>query len=94
MNGEWVEAPKIPGAIIMVIGETIQILTGDRFKACVHRVVATDQVERRSARQSLIFFGNVDDGVCIAPIDGSDKYPPFVAPAYTIHRRTVDLQNL
>lgn len=90
MDGKWVEAPKIPGAILIVAGETMQMWTADRVKACVHRVVASDEVTRRSIRQSLIFFANVDDGVRIAPLDGSDKYPAFVAPFHAMKRGTDD----
>ena len=94
MDGEWVETPKIPGSILVMIGETMQIWTGDRFKACVHRVVATDENTRGSIRQSMGFFANVDNGVRIAALDETDKYPPFVAPAYTMQRRKSQTRSL
>ena len=90
MDGQWIEAPKIPGAILVVVGDTMQMWTGDRFKACVHRVVAGDETTRKSIRQSLIFFANADNGVRIAPLDGSDKYSPFVAPDHSMKRSASD----
>ena len=83
-------APKIPGGILVMVGDTMQMWTGDRLKACMHRVVAGDETTQQTVRQTMTFFGHPDHGVRIAPLDGSDKYPPFVAPFHAVQRRTHD----
>lgn len=38
-NGEWIEAPPIPGALVINIGRALQALTGGVCTATTHRVI-------------------------------------------------------
>jgi len=54
-EGEWIEAPAIPGAFVVNIGEMLELATGGYLKATLHRVVSPAV---RSDRISIPFFFN------------------------------------
>lgn len=54
-NGEWIEAPSIPGAFVVNIGEMLELATGGYLKATLHRVVSPPI---GSDRISIPFFFN------------------------------------
>ncbi|KAL6347319.1 hypothetical protein AAG906_016744 [Vitis piasezkii] len=37
-KGEWVEIPPIPGALVINVGDTLQILSNGKYKSAKHRV--------------------------------------------------------
>src|SRR5699024_7889396 len=39
-DGDWIDAPPIPGAFVVNIGELLEVATGGYLKATVHRVVS------------------------------------------------------
>jgi isopenicillin N synthase-like dioxygenase len=64
-SGAWISAPYIPGTFICLLGDAMQILTNDVWKAPVHRVVnATGLV-----RHALVYFHDPNYHCPIAPID-------------------------
>lgn len=38
-EGEWVNAPPVPGTFIVNIGDLVQTLTTDRYISTMHRVI-------------------------------------------------------
>ncbi|KAG5015918.1 hypothetical protein JHK82_021594 [Glycine max] len=40
-KGEWLEIPPIPGALVINIGDTIQILSNGKYKSAEHRTKTT-----------------------------------------------------
>lgn len=54
-KGEWIDAPQVPGAFVVNIGELLELATGGYLKATLHRVISpligTD-------RMSIPFFFN------------------------------------
>jgi isopenicillin N synthase-like dioxygenase len=54
-DGEWIDAPSVPGAFVVNIGEMLELATGGYLKATLHRVlsplVGTDRI-------SIPFFFN------------------------------------
>lgn len=54
-DGEWIDAPALPGAFVVNIGEMLELATGGYLRATLHRVVSpapgTDRV-------SIPFFFN------------------------------------
>jgi isopenicillin N synthase-like dioxygenase len=54
-NGEWIDAPSLPGAFVVNIGEMLELATNGYLKATLHRVespkVGTDRI-------SIPFFFN------------------------------------
>ncbi|TKY49387.1 Feruloyl CoA ortho-hydroxylase 1 [Spatholobus suberectus] len=47
-KGEWLEIPPIPGALVINIGDTLQILSNGKYKSAEHRVRATSTQSRVS----------------------------------------------
>ncbi len=83
-DGEWIEAPALPGAFVVNIGDCLMRWTNDVYVSTPHRVV------NRSARErySIAFFydPNPDAEVaviptCIAPGEPV-HYPPVLAADY------------
>ncbi|MBP2367567.1 isopenicillin N synthase family dioxygenase [Pseudonocardia parietis] len=54
-DGEWLEAPAVPGAFVVNIGELMEFATDGYLKATVHRVVSPPMGE---TRLSIPFFFN------------------------------------
>jgi isopenicillin N synthase-like dioxygenase len=55
LNGEWIDAPPIPGAFIVNIGELLEYATGGYLRANVHRVISPSDGQDRI---SIPFFLN------------------------------------
>ena len=54
-DGDWIDAPPVPGAFIVNIGEMLELATGGYLKATLHRVVSPPA---GSDRISIPFFFN------------------------------------
>jgi len=39
-NGEWIDAPSVPGAFVVNIGEMLELATSGYLKATLHRVIS------------------------------------------------------
>lgn len=45
---QWVDVPPIPGALVINVGDLLQLITNDRFKSVEHRVLANETGPRIS----------------------------------------------
>ncbi|CAL1368297.1 unnamed protein product [Linum trigynum] len=63
-NGEWIPATPTPGAIIVNVGETIQVLTNDKLKSAMHRVTRP----KGRSRYSYSFFYSVSPEKWVEPL--------------------------
>jgi isopenicillin N synthase-like dioxygenase len=54
-DGEWIDAPAVPGAFVVNIGELLEFATDGYLRATVHRVVSPPPGE---TRLSIPFFFN------------------------------------
>ncbi len=87
-DGDWVEAPPIPGTFVINIGDLIQRLTNDVYLANLHRVINTTGRER----YSIPFFLDADYDAVFAPLDScitSDNprsYDPVTCSAHKFSR--------
>ncbi|MEZ5537411.1 MAG: 2-oxoglutarate and iron-dependent oxygenase domain-containing protein [Thiolinea sp.] len=90
-DGDWVNAPPIPGTFVVNIGDLVQTLTNDRYISTMHRVINTSGNER----YSLPFFLDMDFDALVEPVPTcvSPENPARYA-AYTCgehkYRRFVD----
>ncbi|XP_039168055.1 1-aminocyclopropane-1-carboxylate oxidase homolog 4-like [Eucalyptus grandis] len=55
---EWLDAPPIPGALVVNIGDILQIMSNNEYKSAEHRVLANPN---REARVSIVVFHNLTD---------------------------------
>ena len=78
-DGEWVDAPSVPGAFVVNIGDLMARWTAGAWVSTLHRVVA---LPGQPARQSLAFFHQPDWEAEIRPLDGSEAAPPVRSGPY------------
>ena len=67
----WIDVPADGNAIVINLGDIMQVWTNDRYKAAMHRV--TQRTDQRS-RYSIPFFYQPIAGAVIEPLD--QKAPP------------------
>jgi isopenicillin N synthase-like dioxygenase len=87
-NGEWIEAPVVPGAFIVNIGDCLMRWTNDIYVSTPHRVV------NRSARErySIAFFYDPNPDAIIETIPSCvrqgerARYLPILAADHLKHR--------
>ncbi len=75
-DGEWIDAPAVPGAFVVNVGELMEFATGGYLKATVHRVVSPPAGQ---TRLSIPFFYNPALDSTVPRID----LPPELAAAAT-----------
>ncbi|KAH7298395.1 hypothetical protein KP509_25G041200 [Ceratopteris richardii] len=73
---EWINVPVIPGALLVNIGDQVQILTNGRYKSVEHRVVTNNNCERLS----LVCFINPGNNTVVSPLP--ELVPRNELPAY------------
>eukprot|EP00262_Sarcandra_glabra_P009447 TRINITY_DN23834_c0_g1_i1.p1 TRINITY_DN23834_c0_g1~~TRINITY_DN23834_c0_g1_i1.p1 ORF type:complete len:380 (-),score=52.77 TRINITY_DN23834_c0_g1_i1:133-1233(-) len=75
-EGKWVQIPPIPGALVINVGDTLQILSNGRYKSAEHRVRTT----RAQSRVSVPVFASPRAEDKIGPLpqvverDGKARY--------------------
>lgn len=63
-NGAWHLIEPLPGALLVNIGDVVQVWSNDRYRAPLHRVIASSDAPRHSAP----FFFNPDYATSYAPL--------------------------
>ena len=88
----WIDAPPVPGAFVVNIGDLFARWTNDRYVSTLHRVINVSGRERYSV--PFFFTGNLEHQVaciptCLAP-DAQPKYPVVTVEQHQIecYRRT------
>ncbi|XP_071726341.1 1-aminocyclopropane-1-carboxylate oxidase homolog 1-like isoform X1 [Rutidosis leptorrhynchoides] len=79
---QWVDVPSVTGAIVVNIGDMLQIVSNDKFKSADHRVLANHKGPRVSI--ASFFTGVVDPPKMYGPIkDGNTPaYRDFTVTDY------------
>jgi isopenicillin N synthase-like dioxygenase len=80
-NGDWIDAPHIPGAFICNIGDCLMRWSNDTYVSTPHRVLPPAQ-----ERYSIAFFLDPNADAVVEPIVGRSseaaKYPPITGAAF------------
>ena len=84
-QGEWIEAPHVPGAFVCNIGDCLMRWSNDTYVSTSHRVRPPEQ-----ERYSIAFFLEVNPESIIDPRDirpeASPKYQPISCADYLTSR--------
>lgn len=80
-DGDWIDAPPIPGAFICNVGDCLMRWSNDRYVSTSHRVLPP-----RHERYSIAFFLDPNADAVVEPIVAASsapaKYPPIAAAAF------------
>ncbi|MBA0697613.1 hypothetical protein Goari_021147 [Gossypium aridum] len=64
-KGEWIPVKPIPNALVVNIGDAIEIMSNGVYKSIEHRAITNE----KKARISAAAFAHVDDELEIGPLD-------------------------
>jgi isopenicillin N synthase-like dioxygenase len=84
-DGTWLDAPWIPGSLVVNCGDLFTAWSNGRWRSAPHRVLPPHEDAPDESLVSLIYFCEADPGVDIAPLPGvdpPDAFAPFNAGAY------------
>ncbi|XP_019191410.1 PREDICTED: deacetoxyvindoline 4-hydroxylase-like isoform X2 [Ipomoea nil] len=77
-ENQWVDIPPLPGAVVVNIGDLLQLITNDKFKSSQHRVLA-QKIGPRTSLASIFrtHFGEANASKVYGPLKEllSDKNP-------------------
>lgn len=78
-GGEWVDAPHVPDAFVVNIGDCLMRWTNDVYVSTPHRVAAP-----KRKRRSIAFFLDPNPGAMVQALPGTGdaRYPPILASDY------------
>ncbi len=92
-NKQWVDIQPKSGAIIVNLGDIMQVWSNDRYRAAVHRILPLNTSER----MSIPYFYNPKLDTLIEPIaelvDNKAHYKPFKWLEYIQTKSAADFNN-
>jgi isopenicillin N synthase-like dioxygenase len=92
VGGRWIDAPPVPGAYVVNIGDLFARWTNERYRSTLHRVINRSGRQRQSV--PFFFTGNPDQQVACLPTclaTGEEpRYPPVTVEQHLkeCYRRT------
>jgi len=86
-SGGWIDAPPLPGTLVVNVGDLLGRWSNDRFASTPHRVVNRSGRER----MSIATFHDPDFGALIDPRElgtpeGEARYEPITAGRHILNR--------
>jgi isopenicillin N synthase-like dioxygenase len=86
LEGEWVDAPFVPGALTVNTGDLLARWTGDRWRSTMHRVLPPPAHVPTEELLSLVFFHEADPDVLVETLPtaaaGPTEYEPVTAGGF------------
>jgi len=80
-EGRWADVHAVPGALVVNIGDFLQLISNDRFKSVQHRVVSKKEGPRASVACFFQTYGAAAATKVCAPIVFPDGTPPVYKSA-------------
>ena len=84
-NGEWVDLPHVPDALVVNTGDQLAYWSGGRWRSNPHRIPAPSGAAAREGRLSLVLFLETDLDAMLDPI-GRPDLEPMDATQYLIDK--------
>lgn len=81
---EWYYVPYKPGALVINIGDTLEIVSGGHFKATRHRVYKPPADQLNEERLSLVLFNSSVGDLRMGPAEGKSTCQMMLCPMLTI----------
>ncbi|CAN0916535.1 1-aminocyclopropane-1-carboxylate oxidase homolog 1, partial [Linum grandiflorum] len=77
-RNQWVSVPRLPGGLVVNIGDLLQLLSNDKFRSVEHRILANKEGPRISAA-SFFTTGYSENSKLYGPIEEilSEEDPPI-----------------
>ncbi|XP_019439227.1 PREDICTED: protein DMR6-LIKE OXYGENASE 1-like [Lupinus angustifolius] len=74
-DGKWIQVDPIPGALVIILADQMQVLSNGIYKSPIHRAVTNKLLPRLS----LAMFYAPNDETLIGPIENliNEEYPPI-----------------
>jgi len=95
-DGRWLYAPRIPGTILINIGDLLQQWTNGEFRSTQHRVAVPSDARALASRYSIAFFcePNNDTRIACLPAARESDRPRFAPVLAGDHMRARLSQTL
>ena len=84
---QWYYVPYKPGALVINIGDTLEIVSGGHFKATRHRVYKPPVDQLKEERLSLVLFNSSVGDLRMTPAEC--KLPSNFSPNHTVQYDTL-----
>lgn len=99
VENQWIDIPAVPGALVINIGDLLQLISNDKFKSVEHRVVASRQGPRVSVacffstsfRPSSRVYGPIQD---LVSEDDPPKYREITVQEYVSYSFSKGLDGI
>ena len=90
LDGSWLDAPHVPGALTVNIGDMLAHWTGGRWRSTFHRVLPPSDRDPGEELLSLVSFCGVAPSTLIEtlPVEGAVARPPVLAGDYMLAKLT------
>lgn len=81
LDGEWIDAPHIEGAMTVNVGDLLARWTGDRWRSTIHRVLPPSAEDPTEELLSLVSFCGIAADALVETLDvgGPTAYEPILA---------------
>ena len=74
VDNSWIKAIPRPGMILINVGDLLENWSNGLFPATLHRVVIPqEEILRKQARQSIVYFLHPDKDVWVEPLEKSNN---------------------